>query len=80
VQKRATEELGTKFDYGRIDATDSAGLNEIVERIANEHGRVDGLIAAAGIQQETPSLEYSAADAKYVPTKGNGFTIVRDNC
>jgi len=43
---------------------DSAGLNEIVERIADEHGRMDGLIAAAGIQQETPALEYTAADAK----------------
>jgi short chain dehydrogenase len=64
VQKRATEELGTKFEYRRIDVTDSTGLNEIVERIADEHGRMDGLIAAAGIQQETPALEYTAADAK----------------
>jgi hypothetical protein len=64
IQKRAAEELGTKFEYRRIDVTDSAGLNEIVERIADEHGRMDGLIAAAGIQQETPALEYTAADTK----------------
>jgi len=64
VQKRATEEFGTKFEYRRIDVTDSAGLNEIVEKIADEQGRMDGLIAAAGIQQETPALEYTAADAK----------------
>jgi hypothetical protein len=64
VQKRAAEELGTKFEYRRIDVTDSEGLNQIVERIADEHGRMDGLIAAAGIQQETPALEYTAADAK----------------
>jgi NAD(P)-dependent dehydrogenase (short-subunit alcohol dehydrogenase family) len=80
VQKRATEELGTKFEYRRIDVTDSAGLNEIVEKIADEHGRMDGLIAAAGIQQETPALEYTAADAKLVPRKSNGSTIVKDNC
>jgi short-subunit dehydrogenase len=27
---------------------------------------MDGLIAAAGIQQETPALEYSAKDADYM--------------
>lgn len=64
VQKRATGELGTNFEYRRVDVTNSAGLNEIVEKIADEHGRLDGLIAAAGIQQETPALEYTAADAK----------------
>lgn len=31
--------------------------------IAVTHGRMDGLIAAAGIQQETPALEYTAKDA-----------------
>jgi NAD(P)-dependent dehydrogenase (short-subunit alcohol dehydrogenase family) len=38
-------------------------LGKIVEDIASKHGRLDGLIAAAGIQQETPALEYTAADA-----------------
>jgi NAD(P)-dependent dehydrogenase (short-subunit alcohol dehydrogenase family) len=37
-------------------------MNSIVEDIATEHGRLDGLIAAAGIQQETPALEYTAKD------------------
>jgi NAD(P)-dependent dehydrogenase (short-subunit alcohol dehydrogenase family) len=37
-------------------------LNQIVEEIATKHQRLDGLIAAAGIQQETPALEYSAQD------------------
>jgi NAD(P)-dependent dehydrogenase (short-subunit alcohol dehydrogenase family) len=37
-------------------------MNAIVEDIANTHGRMDGLIAAAGIQQETPALDYTAAD------------------
>jgi NAD(P)-dependent dehydrogenase (short-subunit alcohol dehydrogenase family) len=38
-------------------------LNEIVESIATKHGRMDGLIAAAGIQQETPAIDYTAEDA-----------------
>jgi NADP-dependent 3-hydroxy acid dehydrogenase YdfG len=62
VQKRAEEELGTSFHYRRIDVRDVEQLNAIVEEIGNTHGRMDGLIAAAGIQQETPALEYSAKD------------------
>jgi len=38
-------------------------LNKVVEEIASAHGRLDGLIAAAGIQQETSALEYTAEDA-----------------
>jgi hypothetical protein len=64
VQKRAEEELGTRFEYRRIDVTDQKGLNEVVGEIADTHGGVHGLIAAAGIQQETSALEYTAEDAK----------------
>jgi len=38
-------------------------LNKVVEDIADKEGRLDGLIAAAGIQQEMPALDYSAEDA-----------------
>lgn len=34
-----------------------------MQEIADKHGRIDGLVAAAGIQQETPALEYTAKDA-----------------
>lgn len=37
-------------------------MNSIVQEIADKHQRLDGLVAAAGIQQETPALEYTAAD------------------
>ena len=63
MQARAERELGTTLSYRRIDVRDVEGLNDIVEDIATAHGRLDGLIAAAGIQQETPALEYTAADA-----------------
>ncbi|KAJ6079176.1 hypothetical protein N7467_008929 [Penicillium canescens] len=62
VQRRA-KELGTELHYRRIDVRDTELLNSVVESIANEEGRMDGLIAAAGIQQETPALEYSAKDS-----------------
>ncbi len=63
VQKRASEELGSSFHYRRIDVRDVEELNKVVEDIAETHGRLDGLIAAAGIQQETTALEYTAKDA-----------------
>lgn len=63
VQKRAAEDLGTTFYYRQIDVRDVDGLNEVVTSIGDKHGRMDGLIAAAGIQQETTALDYTAKDA-----------------
>ena len=60
---RAEKELGTSLHYCQIDVRDVPNLNKIVSEIADKHGRMDGLIAAAGIQQETPALEYTAEDA-----------------
>jgi NADP-dependent 3-hydroxy acid dehydrogenase YdfG len=55
--------LGTKLHYRRIDVRDTELLNNVIEEIATAEGRMDGLVAAAGIQQETPALEYTAKDA-----------------
>lgn len=62
IQAKATT-LGTKIEYRRIDVRDTELLHSVIEEIANVEGRMDGLIAAAGIQQETPALEYTAKDA-----------------
>jgi NADP-dependent 3-hydroxy acid dehydrogenase YdfG len=63
VQRRAAEELGTTLHYRQIDVRDVPQLNEIVADISTKEGRMDGLLAAAGIQQETTALEYTAKDA-----------------
>ncbi|KAL4804244.1 hypothetical protein BDV18DRAFT_142802 [Aspergillus unguis] len=63
IQKRAREELGTDIQYRRIDVRDTELLHSTIEAIANTEGRMDGLVAAAGIQQETPALEYTSQDA-----------------
>jgi len=63
VSTRATSELGTSLSYRQIDVRDTDALNAIIGDIATKHNRLDGLIAAAGIQQETPALEYTAEDA-----------------
>lgn len=62
IAERAQKELGTSLSYRRIDVRDVESLNSIVEEIAQKEGRLDGLIAAAGIQQETPALDYKAED------------------
>ncbi|CZS92950.1 probable sorbitol utilization protein SOU2 [Rhynchosporium graminicola] len=62
VQKRAETELGTSLSYKKVDVREVEQLNTIVEEIATKHGRLDGLIAAAGIQQETSALDYTAED------------------
>ncbi|KAE8145102.1 hypothetical protein BDV25DRAFT_165375 [Aspergillus avenaceus] len=63
IQERARKELGTEMHYRRIDVRDADLLDHAIESIANIEGRMDGLVAAAGIQQETPALDYSAQDA-----------------
>ncbi|KAL9003139.1 MAG: hypothetical protein Q9188_003981 [Gyalolechia gomerana] len=63
IQRRAAEELGNTFYYRQVDVRDSEGLNNIVADIGDKHKRLDGLIAAAGIQQETTALDYTANDA-----------------
>ncbi|KAI1844563.1 hypothetical protein JX265_001548 [Neoarthrinium moseri] len=64
VARRAVGELETTLVYHQIDVrTGVDRINDVTEEIANQHGHIDGLIAAAGIQQETPALEYTAADA-----------------
>jgi NAD(P)-dependent dehydrogenase (short-subunit alcohol dehydrogenase family) len=63
IAAKAEKELNTSLTYQRIDVRDVVDLNKIVEEIGSKHGRMDGLIAAAGIQQETPALEYTAEDA-----------------
>lgn len=62
VADRAKNELGTSLTYHRLDVRVNALLNETVGNIADRHGRIDGLIAAAGIQQETAALDYTQED------------------
>ncbi|KAL8304823.1 hypothetical protein RB601_009936 [Gaeumannomyces tritici] len=64
IADRAKSELGSSLTYHRIDVRDVPRLNETVQQIADRHGRLDGLIAAAGIQQETSALEYAAEDVE----------------
>ncbi|KAJ5827507.1 hypothetical protein N7447_004270 [Penicillium robsamsonii] len=62
IQQRA-KILGTELQYRCVDVRDAERLNAVIEDIANHEGRLDGLLAAAAIQQETSALAYSASDS-----------------
>ncbi|KAF5594676.1 D-arabinitol 2-dehydrogenase [Fusarium pseudocircinatum] len=57
-------ELGTSLHYHQVDVRDVPSLNRIFEDIANGAGRLDGLIAAAGINHETPAIDYSMEETE----------------
>ena len=63
IAEKAKNEFGTSLEYRQIDVREVGALHKIVQEIADKEGRLDGLIAAAGIQQETPALDYTAEDA-----------------
>ena len=49
--------------YRQQDVTDAAGLDALMASVADEHGGLHGAVAAAGIQQVTPAVDYAADDA-----------------
>jgi len=65
------EELRKKYpdqhlEYKPVDVTKTEGLKEIFKEVADWKGRLDGLVAAAGIQHEAPALEYTADDCRRI--------------
>ena len=46
------------IEYRRVDVQDANDLDTVISDIASQHGRMDGLIAAAGVQNVTPALDY----------------------
>jgi NAD(P)-dependent dehydrogenase (short-subunit alcohol dehydrogenase family) len=48
--------------YQRIDVRDVVNVNQIMADIAAENGRLDGLIAAAGVNHVGPALEHTPED------------------
>jgi len=63
---RVVPEWGGSLEYRQVDVLDTADLNNVIEEIGRERSRIDGLIAAAGVQQVTPAVEYTAEDANHM--------------
>lgn len=63
AQKRVVPEWGGSLVYRQVNVQDTAHLDRVIDEIARENNRLDGVIAAAGIQQLTPATEYTPDDA-----------------
>ncbi|KAL7625841.1 hypothetical protein AAE478_005064 [Parahypoxylon ruwenzoriense] len=58
TSKRA-HEFGGSLHYKQQDVQDTDGLDRCIESIADKHKRLDGVIAAAGVQQICPAAEWT---------------------
>jgi 3-oxoacyl-[acyl-carrier protein] reductase len=56
---RADQESRAKFDCRLIDVADTASVDEVIAAVGRDHGRLDGLVNAAGFNKHQPvdSLE-----------------------
>ncbi|ROV96581.1 hypothetical protein VMCG_07786 [Cytospora schulzeri] len=64
AQARVMPEWGGSLHYRQQDVTDAAGLEKAFAAIADEHQRLDGVVAAAAVQQICPAAEYTAEDVE----------------
>ncbi|KAJ4295534.1 hypothetical protein N0V90_007547 [Kalmusia sp. IMI 367209] len=85
VFSEASARLDSEFEgqlvYHQVDVTEEDALEKKVADIAVERQRLDGLVAAAAIQQVTPALEYSAADiAKMMSVNYTGVFLSARAC
>ncbi|CAG9950465.1 unnamed protein product [Clonostachys rosea f. rosea IK726] len=63
AQKRVNPAWGGRLEYRQQDVCDTENLSRIIEETADENQQLNGVIAAAGVNQVTPAIEYSAQDA-----------------
>jgi NAD(P)-dependent dehydrogenase (short-subunit alcohol dehydrogenase family) len=51
-------QFGGSIHYRQVDVQDAAGLDASIAEIAAQHQRLDGLIAAAGVQHVSSAVDY----------------------
>ncbi|KAK0718973.1 hypothetical protein B0T21DRAFT_454113 [Apiosordaria backusii] len=62
AQSRVVPSWGGSLHYCQQDVSDNSSLDSLIASIAAENKRLDGVVAAAGIQQITPAMEYKPED------------------
>ena len=53
---------GGSLHYRQQNVADTSHLDQLIASIADENGRLDGAVAAAGVQQVTEALDYTPED------------------
>ncbi|SPJ78208.1 related to D-arabinitol 2-dehydrogenase [Fusarium torulosum] len=66
AQKRVVPEWGGSLHYRKQDVQDSEGLDKLIAAIADENQGLDGVIAAAGIQHISPTIEYQPDEVAHM--------------
>ncbi|KAB5583623.1 short-chain dehydrogenase [Coniochaeta sp. 2T2.1] len=64
AKDRLVPEWGGELHYRRQDITDTAHLDELVTQIAEENRRLDGVIAAAGVQKVQPAIDWTPEEVE----------------
>lgn len=64
------------LEYKQVDVTKPDTLKQTFKQVADSKGRLDGLVAAAGIQYEAPALEYTADDCRRILDVNVLFPII----
>ncbi|KAK4947451.1 hypothetical protein LTR10_013819 [Elasticomyces elasticus] len=59
VQQRLGPKYGGALNYDHVDVREAGNLDRVISEIASKHSRMDGLIAAAAIQNVTPALDFT---------------------
>ncbi|KAF2737045.1 NAD(P)-binding protein [Polyplosphaeria fusca] len=62
AKDRIKSESGGGLQYHQVDVSNDAEVSRTFEKIGAQRQRIDGLIAAAGIQHVAPALEYRPED------------------
>jgi NAD(P)-dependent dehydrogenase (short-subunit alcohol dehydrogenase family) len=62
AQKRADPEFGGALHYQRLDVRNVDMVNDTMAAIASHRNRLDGLIAAAGVNHVGDAIDHSIAD------------------
>lgn len=66
AEARSSKDFGGSLHYRRIDVRDNGFLDDTIARVAAVDSRIDGLIAAAGVQQIKPAVEYTMEEIREV--------------
>lgn len=56
---RRADEFGGSLTYKQQDVVDSAGIDRAIAEIADKHQRLDGIVAAAGVQHLAPAMDWT---------------------
>ncbi|KAF4451617.1 hypothetical protein F53441_5473 [Fusarium austroafricanum] len=66
AQERVAPEWGGSLHYRKQDVGDAEGLDKLIASIADENQGIDGVIAAAGVQHISPTVEYEAQEVAHM--------------